>query len=146
MSFNPFANKADLEAAQSQIESLSNDLTAAQSELTAERGIVAAHAQTIVDLQSQVSTLTAEREQFETQATQAQSRIVELETAVTTANESAAVKASELLAASGHVAPVEATDAIITNTDSKKKTREEFNAMTPREKSDFSKKGGRITE
>ena len=144
MSLNPFANKADLEAAQSQIESLSNDLTAAQSELTAERGIVAAHAQTIVDLQSQVSTLTAEREQFETQATQAQSRITELEKEVVTANESASLKASELLASSGHVAPVDAVYSTITSGDNKKKTREEFNALTPRDKSEFSKNGGRI--
>lgn len=142
MSFNPFANKADLEAAQSQIESLSNDLTAAQSELTAERGIVATHAQTIVDLQSQVSTLTAEREQFETQATQAQSRIVELEQAVATANGSAAVKASELLAASGHVAPVEAVDTqVITN---KQKTLAEFNAMNHIERNAFVRDGGKI--
>jgi len=146
MSFNPFANKADLEAAQSQIESLSTDLNAAQNDLTAERATVAAHAQTISDLQSQIGNLTTERNEFEAQATQAQARIVELEQAVTSANESASIKASELLAASGHAAPVEAVDNPIAAGDSKKKTREEFNAMTPREKSDFSKKGGRITE
>jgi len=103
----------------------------------------------IVELATAKAELTAKASEIDTvknALTEKDSRIAELETAVTTANESAAVKASELLAASGHVAPVEATDAIITNGDSKKKTREEFNAMTPREKSDFSKKGGRITE
>lgn len=144
MSLNPFANKAELESAQSQIASLNDDLTTLQAELATERDVVASHVQTITGLQDQVSTLTAEREQFETQATQAQSRITELEKEVVTANESASLKASELLASSGHVAPVDAVDAqnVITQ---KEKTREEFNAMDHIARNQFIQNGGKIT-
>lgn len=106
MSFNPFANKADLEAAQSQISSLTEDLTAAQAELTAERGIVATHAQTISDLQSQVANLTAERDNATQVLTQAQEQIETLQASVKTAEASAEQKAVQLLAENGHDSPI----------------------------------------
>jgi len=110
MSFNPFANKADLEAAQSQISSLTEDLTAAQAELTAERGIVATHAQTISDLQSQVANLTAERDNATQSLTQAQDQIETLQASVQTAEASAEQRAVQLLAQNGHDAPINAIE------------------------------------
>jgi chromosome segregation ATPase len=140
MSFNPFANKADLEAAQSQIASLTEDLTAAQAELSAEREAVAAHAQSISDLQAQVATLTAERDASAEGLTQAQAQIETLQAEVQTAEASADQKAIALLSQNGHEAPVVIEEESTSNT----KTRQEFNAMTPRQKSEFSKAGGKI--
>jgi chromosome segregation ATPase len=135
-----FANKKDLELAQEQINSLSNDLSAAQAELTAERDTVATQAQSIVDLQAQVATLTAERDASAESLTQAQSQIETLQAEVQTAEASAEQKAIALLSQNGHEAPVVIEEESTSNT----KTRQEFNAMTPRQKSEFSKAGGKI--
>ena len=135
-----FANKKDLELAQEQINSLSNDLSAAQAELTAERDTVATQAQSIVDLQAQVATLTAERDASAESLTQAQAQIETLQAEVQTAEASAEQKAITLLSQNGHEAPLEIEEESTSNT----KTRQEFNAMTPRQKSEFSKAGGKI--
>lgn len=135
-----FANKKDLELAQEQINSLSNDLSAAQAELTAERDTVATQAQSISDLQAQVATLTAERDASAESLTQAQAQIETLQAEVKTAEASAEQKAITLLSQNGHEAPLEIEEESTSNT----KTRQEFNAMTPRQKSEFSKAGGKI--
>jgi len=110
MSFNPFANKSDLEAAQSQIASLTEDLSTAQAELTAERETVATQAQSISDLQAQVATLTAERDASAENLTQAQGQIETLQASVKTAEASAEQKAVQLLAQNGHDAPINANE------------------------------------
>jgi septal ring factor EnvC (AmiA/AmiB activator) len=140
MSFNPFANKADLEAAQSQIASLTEDLTAAQAELSAERETVAAHAQSISDLQAQVATLTAERDTSAESLTQAQAQIVTLQEEVQIAEASAEQKAITLLSQNGHEAPV----AIQEESAIKNKTLQQFNALTPADRMNFVKTGGKI--
>lgn len=136
-----FANKKDLELAQDQINSLSADLTSAQLELTAERDIVATHAQTIADLQSQLSAITAERDTANESLTLAQTQIATLQGEVKTAENSAEQKAVELLAQTGNDAPI----AIVENV-TLTKTRADFNQMNAREKMDFAKQGGKITE
>lgn len=135
-----FANKKDLELAQEQINSLSNDLSSAQAELTAERDTVATQAQSISDLQAQVATLTAERDASAEGLTQAQAQIETLQADVKTAEASAEQKAITLLSQNGHEAPLALEEESTSNT----KTRQEFNAMTPRQKSEFSKAGGKI--
>jgi len=94
-----FANKKDLEAAQSQIESLSADLSTAQADLAAERETVTAQAQTIVDLQGQVAAVTAERDAAQSQATALEADLAE-------ANSSAEARAAEIVAQAG-IAPVD---------------------------------------
>ena len=140
MSFNPFANKADLEAAQSQIASLTEDLSAAQAELTAERDTVATQAQSISDLQAQVATLTAERDASAESLTQAQAQIETLQAEVKTAEASAEQKAITLLSQNGHEAPVE----IIESSGTNYKTRAEFNALNHIERNEFLANGGKL--
>jgi len=129
-----FANKKDLEAAQSQIESLSADLSTAQAELVAERETVTAQAQTIVDLQGQVAAVTAERDAAQSQATALEADLAE-------ANTSAEARAAEIVAQAG-IAPVEATpdepEASAT------KTLAEFNQLTPADRMAFVRNGGKI--
>ena len=135
-----FANKKDLELAQEQINSLSNDLSAAQAELTAERDTVATQAQSIVDLQAQVATLTAERDASAEGLTQAQAQIETLQAEVQTAEASAEQKAIALLSQNGHEAPVE----IIESNGTNYKTRDEFNALNHIERNEFLANGGKL--
>jgi chromosome segregation ATPase len=127
MSFNPFANKADLEAAQSQIASLTEDLTAAQAELSAERETVAAHAQSISDLQAQVVTITAERDASAESLTQAQAQIVTLQEEVQSAEASAEQKAILLLSQNGHESPISTNEDATTNHAEKYKQLKQSN-------------------
>lgn len=131
-----FANKKDLELAQEQINSLSNDLSAAQAELTAERDTVATQAQSISDLQAQIATLTAERDSSAEGLTQAQAQIETLQAEVQTTQASASAKAAEILASAG-VPPLENVD----NAGSQLSIREQYNALkTPAERQSFREK------
>jgi len=122
-----FANKKDLELAQEQINSLSNDLSAAQAELTAERDTVATQAQSIVDLQARVATLTAERDASAEGLTQAQAQIETLQAEVQTAEASAEQKAITLLSQNGHEAPISTSEDTTTNHAEKYKQLKQSN-------------------
>jgi len=106
MALNIFANKADLEAAQSQIASLESDLQTAQSELQSERDANANHAQSIADLQASATTINAELES-------SKNKVAELESAVITAQESANLQAIDIVAQAG-IAPLDvASDEVV---------------------------------
>lgn len=122
-----FANKKDLELAQEQINSLSNDLSSAQAELTAERDTVATQAQSISDLQAQVATLTAERDASAEGLTQAQAQIETLQAEVQTAEASAEQKAITLLSQNGHEAPISTSEDTTTNHAEKYKQLKQSN-------------------
>jgi len=141
MSFTLFKKTSDIEAAQSQIESLQSDLTNLQSELQTSNDLVATHAQSIADLQSQLSAITAERDTANESLTLAQTQIATLQCEVKTAENSAEQKAVELLAQTGNDAPI----AIVENV-TLTKSRADFNQMNARQKMDFAKQGGKITE
>jgi chromosome segregation ATPase len=111
-----FANKKDLEAAQSQIDSLQGDLSTLQAELATERETVAAQSQTIADMQASLDSITAEHEKANASLLSAQSRVTELEAEVITAANSAADQAVVLLASAGHEKPLEITEDAETNT------------------------------
>lgn len=111
-----FANKKDLEAAQSQINSLQGDITTLEAELATERETVAAQSQTIADMQASLDSITAERENANASLLSAQSRVTELEAEVITAANSAADQAVVLLASAGHEKPLEITEDDETNT------------------------------
>lgn len=141
MALNLFANKADLEAAQSQIASLESDLQTAQTELQAERDANAAHAQSIADLQATVASITAERD---TATASLNAVIVErdnLTEQLATAQASAETRAAEIVANNFGATPLENTDDKI---DANVKSRKEFNQLSPKAKSEFCRMGGKI--
>jgi len=111
-----------------------NDLENAISELTIAKA-------ELTDAQNKITSITAERDTSQADLAAAQAQITELKSEVVSANESANARAIEIAAQAG-LAPVEAS--VDEHENSKTKTREEFNKLTAREKSEFSKAGGRI--
>jgi len=109
------------------LENAISELTIAKSELS--------------DAENKITSITAERDTAQADLTAAQTQVAELQAQVTTATESANARAIEIAAQAG-LAPVAAS--VDEPENSKTKTREEFNKLTAREKSDFSKAGGRI--
>jgi len=141
MALNLFANKADLEAAQSQIASLQSDLQTAQAELQSERDANATHAQTIADLQASVTNITAERDTATESISALTTERDNLAVQLTTAQASAETRAAEIVANNFGATPLENVDDKI---DSKVKSRKEFNQLSPQAKSEFCKTGGKI--
>lgn len=94
-----FANKKDLETAQSKIESLESEVTALQTSLESARAEASTHAETVTSLQDQLAAVSAQRDQ-------ASAKITELETKVTEAEQSAEARAAEIVAQAG-IAPVD---------------------------------------
>lgn len=140
MALNLFANKADLEAAQSQIASLEADLQTSQADLQAEREASATQAQTIAELQASVATLTAERDSANESVSALTTERDNLMQQLTQAQASAETRAAEILAQAG-VPPIENADDTI---DANVKSRKEFNKLSAQAKSDFCKAGGKI--
>jgi len=133
--------EASLQSAQSEITDMTSamaertkDLENAISELTTAKS-------ELVEAQANLTAISAERDTVKAELTTAQTQIAELQEKITKAEASANAKAIEIAAQAG-LAPLDvaADEKQITNT----KTREEFNKLTAREKSDFSKAGGRI--
>jgi chromosome segregation ATPase len=138
-----FANKKDLELAQSKINSLEGDLTALQASLTEAQSTIAEQTETIAGLQNDVTAITAERDTITASLTEAQSKVTELEADIVTANTSAEARAAEIVAQAG-IAPVEAA-ADENLTPSNEKTLNEFNQLTPADRMAFVRNGGKIT-
>jgi chromosome segregation ATPase len=101
-----FANKKDLELAQSKINSLESDLTALQSSLTEAQGTIAEQTETIAGLQNDVAAITAERDTLNASLTEAQGKVTALEADLVTANTSAEARAAEIVAQAG-IPPVD---------------------------------------
>jgi chromosome segregation ATPase len=137
-----FANKKDLELAQSKINSLEGDLTALQASLTEAQATIAEQTETIATLRESITTISAERDTASESLAQAQSQIAALEADIVTANTSAEARAAEIVAQAG-IAPVEATvDENLT--PSNEKTLNEFNQLTPADRMAFVRNGGKI--
>jgi len=138
---NLFANKHDLEAAQSKIVSLETDLTALQNELTESQSISASHVEALATLQAEKANALSSLENLTVRFEASQATIAELENKVIEANESATQKAVSILAEHGHD-PVD----IQSSENSNVKTRAEFNQLNAKQKSDFCANGGKITQ
>ncbi len=136
---NLFANKHDLEAAQSKIVSLETDLTALQNELTESQSAAASHAEALSALQTEKAEAISLLENLTVRFEASQATISELENKVIEAEQSATQKAISILAEQGHP-PVE----ILESENSNLKTRAEFNQLNAKQKSDFCKNGGKI--
>jgi ATP-dependent Clp protease protease subunit len=129
---------AKLEAAISDAESLRNDLTAAQARIEELAPLAEANA----TMQTEVNDLSAKLTNYEKLAAESAQKITDLEAAAVDVDKLAAVKASELLAAQGHPAPV----SLVGDTPDpvNEITLSAFNAKTPHEKMEFVKGGGKI--
>jgi chromosome segregation ATPase len=99
---NLFANKHDLEAAQSKIVSLETDLTALQAELTESQSISASHVEALATLQAEKADAVSSLENLTVRFEASQATIAELENRVIEAEQSATQKAVSILAEHGH--------------------------------------------
>ena len=129
---------AQLEAQVAENDSLRIELTEAQAKITELSG----HAEAIATAQAEIVALTeanaAKLAELESNA----AKITELEAAIIVTDEKVSAAAAELLAASGHPAPLEISGGIVTA--QKEMTRESFNALNPQAKMDFVKAGGKL--
>lgn len=136
---NLFANKHDLESAQSKIVSLETDITALQNELTESQSAAASHVEALSALQAEKAEAISSLENLTVRFEASQATIAELENKVVEAEQSATQKAVSILAEHGH-SPVEIQESENSNL----KTRSEFNQLNAKQKSDFCKNGGKI--
>ena len=143
MGINLFANKADLEAAQSKIASLEADLDASRVELDELKQSASSHAETIAGLQSELTQVKSENESLTASLEASHNEITELKAKITEAEQSAASKAVEILGSAG-VPALEVHGSAEAN--SKEMSRADFNALSPKAQSEFCLKGGKITE
>lgn len=99
---NLFANKHDLEAAQSKIVSLETDLTALQNELTESQSASASNVEALSALQTEKAEAISSLENLTVRFEASQNEIAQLKDAVKLAEESATSKAVSILAEHGH--------------------------------------------
>jgi ATP-dependent protease ClpP protease subunit len=111
-----------------------NDLATAINELTEAKTQV-------VEFESKISELSAERDTATSELTASKEKITELESAVITAQECANIKALEIAAQAG-LAPLSVDPNELESNNTK--TRAEFNQLNAKQKSDFCKNGGKI--
>ena len=131
---------AKLEAAESENEALRNELADAQAniaELTANDGATAILNVELSDAKSKIS-------EFEAKVADYDIKVADLTAAAEVTAEKVSIKAAELLAAQGHPAPVALGNSDI-EASSNILTRHAFNALAPKEKMSFIKKGGKLS-
>lgn len=129
-----------IEASLLENDSLRSDLESAQARIVELTGLSEANAQ----LQTELSEVQAKVATFETQATADAEKIVALTAATEITEGKIAARASELLSAQGHKAPVNLIEES-NLPESKTLTREAFNALTPRARLGFVQGGGKIS-
>jgi septal ring factor EnvC (AmiA/AmiB activator) len=127
-----------------QIESLEADSITAQERITALESEAVNKDQTICEHVATIGTA-------ETAATEAGEKITALETNLEASQketietrESVGKQVAEALSGIGQPEPLKIDSGDATGNESNEVTRAEFNAMTPRAKSDFSRNGGKI--
>jgi chromosome segregation ATPase len=132
MSLTLFANKKDLEAAQSKIESLEGEVSELQASLQIAQTEASAHAETIASLQAQVAEISAERDECKASAEIANGEIEALQAKLTEAEASAESKAVALVAQSGAEAPLPIEG------NASKTLREQYESISnPSERAEF---------
>lgn len=132
---------AKLDAMLDENATLSADLESAQARI----GELAPLAEVNATLQAELTASQASIEAAATQAAEAAAKIAELEANAGKLDDLAAIKASELLAAQGHPAPV---SLVGDNGEAggNTKTRSEISNLKPAEVKAFIKAGGKITD
>jgi len=140
---------AKFEAQVAENDSLRSELATAQAkihELSGLSQIIAGREADISAYVSKVKVLESEVAEAKAKADEFAAKITELEAANVVSAERISLEAARQLAASGHPEPLPVNADEKPKGNSKQATRAEFNAMTPRQKSDFSKAGGRISD
>jgi ATP-dependent protease ClpP protease subunit len=129
-----------IEASLLENDSLRSDLESAQARIVELTGLSEVNAQ----LQTELSEVQAKVATFETQATADAEKITELTAANEVTEDKIAARASELLAAQGHKAPVNLIGES-NMPESKTLAREAFNALSPSARLAFVKTGGKLS-
>lgn len=122
--------KAEVSSRESELSELTNKVSVAESALQEAATATA-------ELRNNLATAAAHVTELEAIA----ARVPELEAAAVVTAEKIANEAARLLAASGHLEPIEGLEEKL---EPKTMTRAEFNALNPAAKSEFSCTGGRI--
>ena len=131
---------AKIDAALADNDSLRSDLESAQARIVELTGLSEVNAQ----LQTELSEVQAKVATFETQATADAAMITEMTAANEITEDKIAARASELLAAQGHKAPVNLIDESA-STGGLTLTREAFNALDHIGRNNFFAKRGKIS-
>lgn len=129
---------AKIEAAIAESETLRADLASAQARIDELSPLAEVNAK----LQADLADAQAKTAEFEAKISESAAKIAELEEATKVTDEKVSNKAAELLAQQGHPAPVSLVGD--SGSDEKQKTRDQFNAMSPKEKMAFIKNGGKL--
>jgi chromosome segregation ATPase len=133
---------ADLESANAELETARRELTACQTELATAREDLTARptADQVAKLEADLASAQAAAapEVIEAKAVE----LASAENPPESIQKVIASRVTEELAGAGHDKPIASVED---DKGPKTVTREEFNAMNPRAKSDFSKSGGKIT-
>ena len=123
---------------ETRVSELESEIVTAGESLTAAQNELATANESLSEAQSDLANAQDRIKELETE----NAKIPDLEAAVVITTEKIGIEAARQLAASGHPEPIEGIEtAEVANT----MTREAFNALSPRAKSDFSKSGGKIT-
>jgi chromosome segregation ATPase len=149
MIFTDKAAREKIASLESRIGELEADIIAKDEAIEAHAGELSAKDQTIAEHVATISNLTEKVSNLETEAKAKDEtisahagKITELETAVTEAQGSAATVATEMLASIGQPEPlpIEATATATENTI----TLEAFNQLTPIQRNEYIRKGGKL--
>jgi ATP-dependent protease ClpP protease subunit len=132
---------AKIESALTENDSLRAELETAQARITELTGLTEANAA----LQADLSAAQAKVSALETATAEAQAKITELTAAAEVTQEKISIRAAELVAATGHKAPVEIA-AEASGDTVKTLTMAAFNALPPFQRMAFVKSGGKLTE
>ena len=128
-------------------DSLRAELIAAQAKIAELTGLSEANAAHLADLvtaQAKANELEIKIGEFEAKVADYDIKAADLTAAAEVTAEKVSIKAAELLAAQGHPAPVALENSDI-EASSNILTRHAFNALAPKEKMSFIKKGGKLS-
>jgi len=129
---------AEIDTLKAEVSNRENEVAELSDKVSVAEAALQEAATATAELRNNLATAAARVTELESVA----SRVPELESAAELTKEKIGIEAARQLAASGHPEPIAGIEAgEITNA----MTREAFNALSPRAKSDFSKAGGKIT-
>jgi ATP-dependent protease ClpP protease subunit len=129
---------AEIDTLKGEVSNRENEVAELSNKVSVAEAALQEAATATAELRNNLATAAARVTELEAIA----ARVPELEAAAVVTAEKVGIEAARQLAASGHPEPIEGIEtAQVANA----MTREAFNSLSPRAKSDFSKSGGKIT-